>query len=119
MINLIINVRTGRLQPEADNRHTVTPLARSVNGPVKPVKVYKGSTQQPSPASLSGHQATAVTELPDSCPRVISAKSRSRGGYSRSNINVCFRRTLSHATLYHMLCIRQDAGLGVSGWRTV
>ena len=31
------------------------------------------SSQQPSPASLSGHQATAVTELPDSCPRVISS----------------------------------------------
>src|SRR5258706_13586358 len=54
---------------------------QSVNGPIKPVKVYKGSTQQPSPASLSGHQATAVTELPDSCPRVISAKSSVPGGH--------------------------------------
>ncbi len=32
------------------------------------------SSQRLSPASLSGHQATAVTELPDSCPRVISSK---------------------------------------------
>src|SRR5258706_5708584 len=32
------------------------------------------SSQQPSPALLSGHQATAVTELPDSCPWVISSK---------------------------------------------
>src|SRR5258706_432438 len=72
--------------PPASNPRPVTPSrtcqisVQSVNGPIKPVKVYY--SQQPSPASLSGHQATAVTELPDSCPRVISSKCPSPNWWS-------------------------------------
>src|SRR5258706_1863473 len=66
------------------------------------------STQQPSPASLSSHQATAVTELPDSCPRVISSKYLHHFEHSRDNLLQDFS-LLADNFICHLVCKERDA----------